>query len=125
MMNNKGQTLVLFIIFIPILIMLAAFVIDTGLIIKESTRLKATTKTILKDVYYKENLNEEMITNLFKENNIKTDNLEINILENQITVKNAYKIESIFGKLIGLEEYNVKVALTIKEENNELKIIKE
>ena len=56
MKNNKGQTLVLFIIFIPILLLLAAFVIDTGIIIRESTRLKSTTKTVLKDTFYQEDL---------------------------------------------------------------------
>ena len=38
-MNNKGQTLVLFIIFIPLLLILAAFVIDVGYIASEKTKL--------------------------------------------------------------------------------------
>lgn len=125
MMNKKGQTLVLFIIFIPIFLMLAAFIIDTGLIIRESTRLKATTKTVLKDVFSKENKSELMIEELLKENNINTDNLKITFDATQITVKNSYKIDSMFGKIIGLKSYNVKVDLTIKEENNKIKIVKE
>jgi hypothetical protein len=82
--------------------MLAAFIIDTGLIIRESTRLKATTKTVLKDVFSKENKSELMIEELLKENNINTNNLEITIDATQITVKNSYKIDSMFGKIIGL-----------------------
>jgi len=125
MMNNKGQTLVLFIILIPVFIMLAAFIIDTGLIIRESTRLKATTKTVLQDVYYKEYKNEAMIKELLEENDISTNNLKIKITPDKINVKNAYEIESMFGKIIGLKEYNVKIDLTIKEENNKLIITKE
>lgn len=124
MMNNKGQTLVLFIIFIPILIMLAAFIVDTGIIIKESTRLKATTKTVLNDVFYKENKNELQITNLFKENNISVENLKITITDN-INIQNEYEIESIFGKIIGLKKYTIKINMTAKEENGKLKFIKE
>ena len=124
MMNNKGQTLVLFIIFIPILIMLAAFIIDTGIIIKESTRLKATTKTVLEDVFYKENKSESLITNLFNENNINTNNLEI-VMTNNITIKNEYQIESVFGKIIGLKHYTIKINMTAKKENGKLKFIKE
>jgi len=124
-MNNKGQTLVLFIIFIPILIILAAFIIDTGLIIRESTRLKATTKTVIKDTYYKEDLSEEKIIKLLNKNNINTDNIEITILSDQIKINNNYDIESIFGKIIGLKEYEIKYNVVAKNENNKLKFIKE
>lgn len=125
MMNNKGQTLVLFIIFIPILIMLAALIIDTGLIIRENTRLKATTKTILQDVFYKENKDEEMIKQLFIANNISVKNMSITISENKIRIRNDYDIESMFGKIIGLKNYNIKIDLSIVEKNNKLNIIKE
>ncbi len=124
-MNNRGQTLVLFIIFIPILIILAAFIVDTGLIIRESTRLKATTKTVLKDVYDKENKSKNMIEELLKENNISTTNLEVTINEDKIRIVNSYDIESMFGKIIGLKEYEVKVDLTINEDNGKIKVIKE
>ena len=124
-MNNKGQTLVLFIIFIPILLLLAAFVIDTGLIIRESTRLKSTTKTVLKDIYYKEDKTKEKIIKLLNENDIKTDNIKITINDTSIRVKNSYEIDSIFGKIIGLKEYEVKLDITAKEENKVLKFIKE
>ena len=124
-MNNKGQTLVLFIIFIPILIILAAFIIDTGLIIRESTRLKAATKTVIKDTYYKDDLSEEKIIKLLNKNNINTDNIEITIYNDQITINNNYDIESIFGKIIGLKEYEIKYNVVAKNENNKLKFIKE
>lgn len=124
-MNNKGQTLVLFIIFIPILLLLAAFVIDTGLIIHESTRLKSTTKTVLKDIYYKEDKTEEKIINLLNENKINTDNIKITTNGSSIRIKNSYEINSIFGKIIGLKNYEVKLDITLKEENNILKFIKE
>lgn len=125
MKNNKGQTLVLFIIFIPIFLLLAAFIVDTGIIIKESTRLKSTTKTVLNDTFYNDNKSEEKIKELFIKNNIDTTNIEIIINEDKISIKNSYNIESIFGKIIGLKEYNIKINLTAKEENGNLKFIKE
>ena len=125
MMNNKGQTLVLFVIFIPILLLLAAFIIDTGLIIRESTRLKASTKTVLKDIYYKEDKTIEKIKELLKKNNINIENAEIEIRDNEIVIANSYDIESIFGKIVGLKSYNVEVNLKAYEEDNGLKIEKE
>lgn len=121
MKNNKGQTLVLFIIFIPVLLLLAAFIIDTGLIIKESTRLKAATKTVLQDVYYNENKNDNKIIRLLNQNNIPTDNLEIEIDENKINIKNEYKIESMFGKIIGIKDYEIKIDITATDDNGNLK----
>lgn len=124
-MNNKGQTLVLFIIFIPILLLLAAFVIDTGMIIYESTKLQSATKTVLRDVYYKDNKSNEMIIELLKRNDINTANVIINIKEKEISIKNSYAVDSIFGKIVGLNKYNIKVNLKAFEDNNKLRIIKE
>ena len=125
MINNKGQTLVLFIIFIPILILLAAFIIDTGLIIHESTRLQNVSKTIMTDVYNTKNMNEESIRKLYIKNNIEVEKLQVKLLDDEIIIKNEYFIESIFGKMIGLKKYKIKINLKIKEENGKLKFIKE
>lgn len=124
-MNKKGQTLVLFIIFIPILLLLAAFIIDTGIVIRESTKLKAVTKTVLKDTYYKEDKNSDMILNLLKKNDIDISNAKVTISEKNIIVKNSYKVASIFGKIIGIKEYKITVSLKAVEQDNKLKIIKE
>ena len=124
-MNKKGQTLVLFIIFIPILLLLAAFIIDTGIIIRESTKLKAVTKTVLKDTYYKEDKNSDMILNLLKKNDIDISNAKVTISEKNIIVKNSYKVASIFGKIIGIKEYKITISLKAVEQDNKLKIIKE
>lgn len=124
-MNKKGQTLVLFIIFIPILLLLAAFIIDTGVIIHESTRLKAVTKTVLNDIYYKENKSEEMTLQLLKKNDIDVSNAIVVITDEEISIKNTYDIESVFGKIIGIDKYNIKADFKAKEVNNKLKITKE
>ena len=124
-MNKKGQTLVLFIIFIPILLLLAAFIIDTGIIIRESTKLKAVTKTVLKDTYYKEGKNSDMILSLLKKNDIDISNAKVTISEENVIVKNSYKVASIFGKIVGIKEYNISVSLKAVEQNGKLKIIKE
>ena len=39
-MNNKGQTLIIFVILIPILILVAALVVDTGLMTFEKERYR-------------------------------------------------------------------------------------
>ena len=125
-MNHKGQTLVAFIIIVPIFILLLAFVVDTGYLFMEYTKLQSITKTILKITYKEKETKqfEEKIFSLYEKNNIPTNNLEIENGE-QVKVSNQYEIESIFGKIIGLNSYKVKTKMRIYFENDKFVITKE
>ncbi len=126
-MNNKGQTLIIFVVLLPILILLLAFVVDTGLILKEHTKLNGTIKTILKSTYQKkdEENYQEMVTDLFVKNNLSTTNLVVEVQKDFVTIKSEYAKESIFGKIIGIKEYKIKCALKATQTFDTLKIEKE
>ena len=103
--NNNGQTLIIFVILIPFLIMIMAFVVDISYMYSESSKLQNATKTIINDNYDKR-LNDDIkkdIKELYKKNDIKTTNLKVDGNENYLKIKNNYKIESIFGKIIGIK----------------------
>lgn len=117
-MNKRGQTLILFIILIPIILGLGAFVVDTGLIITKTVHLKEVSKTIIEDVF--EEASKNKITEMFLENDIHVDNLKIDIGDNYINVTNEYNIESIFGKIIGLNNYKIKVNILGKKVSNKI-----
>lgn len=119
-MNKKGQTLVIFVLLLPIFIALLAFVIDVGLMTYENIKLKNTTKSILNDVVKKNKINEESIITLYKENDINIDNLKIEITENEIVIHNNYFIESMFGKILKINEYEVNVNGKINLENKKI-----
>lgn len=116
-MNNHGQTLVLFIIFIPVLLMLCAFVIDTGVVFKENNKLSSTTKIVLEEAMEKD-LDDQRIKELFEENEIPTSDLKIQREESKITIKVDYRIDSIFAKMIGIKDYEIKINETIQKEND-------
>lgn len=118
-MSKRGQTLVLFIIFIPIFIGLAALVIDTGLVISKKVQLKETTKTIIKE-YFNKNLNENEINDLMVKNDVDVGNLVIEIEDNKIALNNETKIDSIFGGLIGIKNYKIKIQVTGYKENDKV-----
>ena len=111
-MNNHGQSLVLFIIIIPLVLLLLAVIVDLGLITTQKVKLNEVTREILKEVITKENY-EDLIKRLYQENNIATSKLEI---------KKDDSIESIFGKIIGLKSYPIKVDLKAYYVDNKLKI---
>lgn len=109
-MNKRGQTLILFVILIPILLGLCALVIDVGLIVSKSVELKEVSKSIIRHSYL--DTSEEEIREMFLENDIPVNNLVIEIDEFRIHIQNEYKIDSIFGKIIGIQEYEINVDLT-------------
>ncbi len=123
-MNRHGQTLIVFILLLPLLLLLLAFVVDTGTILNEKTRLNSTLRTILRTTYKeKENASfDDKIISLLEENEIPTYNLQIENKKDFVRIKVQYEKESIFGNIIGIKSYAIKSVFYI---NNELKIEKE
>ena len=126
-LNNHGQTLIMFVMLIPVILILMALVIDVAYLYRENAKLESTTKSVIKNLYDNKddpNINN-MVIELYKKNNINIDNLKINIKNENFKIKNNYKIDSIFGKIIGLKKYEVKVSFKGYYEENKLKVIKE
>ena len=88
MVKKKGQTLILMVILIPIMIGVLALVVDVGYMSLEKIHLKEVTKTVIKDNI--ESLEEEKIKEEFRKNKVNIDNLEIDIDRdiNEINIKN-------------------------------------
>ncbi len=127
MMNKKGQTLIAFVIILPVFILFLAFIVDTGILLKEKSRLNGSTKIILENMYPKRNESnfQEQTIDLFKKNKIPTENLNLEVKNNTIIVSNDYEIESIFGKIIGIKKYKIHLNLTFQIEQDKLTIKKE
>ena len=110
MMNSKGQTLIAFIIFIPIIIIIAAILVDSGLIVKEKNKLQSITEMIAGeiDISKEEKEIDSLIRILYKENDIDTSNLKVNVSDNSLEIDIRCKIDSIFGSIIGKKTYEIK-----------------
>ena len=124
-MKSKGQTLVLFIILVPIFLMVMAFVVDTLLIGGEKNKLESITTSIIKDVLsYEADTQEKLINDLYKANNISTRNVIITTKEGRLNIQNSYEIKSIFGYIIGIKEYTIKINLTGYYRDDKIRIEK-
>lgn len=114
-MNNKGQTLVLFVVLIPLFLALFAFVIDSAYIVRKDIELEgiatSSLKTVIKDG---KSINE--VKQVIKENdkNIKIISLD----DSSIHLEN--KINPIFGKIVGYDKYNLEIELYGGYENGKL-----
>ncbi len=111
--DKRGQTLIFFIVLIPLLLGLMAIVVDTGLVISRKCHIKEVTKMVIKDNISDINQDgvKDKIKKVIEKNKVKTDNLEITILDNKMNIKNRVKVDSIFGAIIGIKEYEIKVDL--------------
>lgn len=108
-MKSRGQTLVLFVILIPLIIMFAAFIVDTGLIYTKTEKFKSVTKDIIRVTYDNQDINK--IKELFLKNDFEVDKLEVSF-GNELRIKNENEIDSIFGKILGFDKYKIKVNIT-------------
>lgn len=109
MINNKGQTLVIFVVFLPLLIIIMATVIDISLMYYEKNKLDNLNMMVIE--YAVNNINDEDIENKISklvEQNDKNIKYEIKIENNNITLILDKTTESTFGKIIGIDEYKIK-----------------
>lgn len=101
-LNKKGQSLIMFIIFLPVLLMAFALIVDVGLMynakIKGNNLLKSCKN---------ENLD---VVDYFKINDIVIENMETSRNKEEACVIINYKIDSVFGSLVGYEYYDIEIS---------------
>ena len=107
-MNRKGQTLILFIFLIPILLLLMAIIVDIGFLTHAKIKLSGVTEYAIQNYVQKEEA-ESKIKELFIKNNIPIENLKIIQTDQILEIKNEYQINSIFGKIIGIQNYRITI----------------
>jgi hypothetical protein len=108
-MNKKGQVLVFFVILIPVLIAMAAYAIDMTHVFYRSTKLNNLNYMVLE--YGLKNIDNidinSKLSKLLDENDSNIDTKEIIIDDNKISIRLDEKIDSIFGKVINIDNYQI------------------
>lgn len=119
-MNNKGQTLVIFVIILPILLLITIIGIDISKAYYEKNQTKNQLKEIIR--YGLSNYSEEIdekINNLIDINIKNIESKSIFISDQQIEIKLTKQI-TIFGK-----KYTSEYHYSGTNENNQIKIKEE
>lgn len=112
-MNNKGQSLVIFIIIIPVIFIVFSFLYDYAYIINSQNKYENVTRTILNST-----LEEDKIVDLYKQNGYKVDNFKYKTENDEVYIQNSYKIKSVFGNIINLKNYTVSINYVVINSNN-------
>lgn len=100
-MNNKGQTLALFVVLIPVFLFIFCYVFDAGMIMIENKKIE--NLSISANKYLKEGKDIDTIKEIIKNND---NEIEVTIKFNEIKLKKELK--STFGKIVGYESYTIK-----------------
>ena len=101
-MNRKGQVLILFLLLLPVILVLFAFVVDKCYMLYEESKLNNIGNIACN--YMQEENDIIKINQLIIENDNKIE--EINLENNKIVLEKD--IKSPFGVLIGIKTYNIK-----------------
>lgn len=114
-LNNKGQSLVLFIVFVPLVIIMGALIVDLSYAKYNSRRINLIAKEVLSyglnnienDPYY------EMV-NLIYKNDEDIDEYKINIDSDnkRIDIMISKSNKSFFSFIVGKEIYTQKCLYT-------------
>jgi len=108
-MNNKGQTLVIFVIVLPILLITLTLIIDLGFMYIEKRNMENNVYDCLE--YYLENINEEDINNkvnkLLSKNIKNIDKLIINEEEDYVEIMVSKIRKSIYSIITNDTEISV------------------
>lgn len=98
--NNKGQSLVMFVLIIPIFLLILTLVYDVGNAIYEKDRLSNTNYlTIEYGLNNIDTVTENDLKNLIEQNTSNLKYIYITIEENQIEIKIEKDAKSIIGKM--------------------------
>ncbi len=126
-LNNHGQSLALFAVFIPFFIMLGAFIVDLGFANYNKNKLNELTKMVIG--YGIKHINEDPyheMVDLIYQNDSGIDNYKIMVepLEGKVSVSIDKATRGFFGSIIGKEIYKEKSSYVGKIEDERV-IIKE
>ena len=107
MLNNKGQSLVLFILIIPILLGIMALVIDVGNALNRKNEIENTIEYVINYGLEKEIKEEKELKTLL---NYNLDNCEntLRITENKIIVSTTAYVDGIFTKILNIKGFLIK-----------------
>jgi len=119
-LNNKGQTLIMFVLIIPILILVAILAIDIGNISNSKISLNNINTLALEyGLENKDNANilNDMIDLIQKNDNSITD-IRIFEIENGFKIGLSKEENSILGSFININNYTILSEYEGRVENN-------
>lgn len=109
MLNRRGQALIIFVLFLPLLLMFLVYVFDISNILYVKNRLTNLGNTAFTNFSGEVSTSNEDVIDLIKKND---SSIKVDIIKGEKTKLQLTKIvDSNFGQIIGKDKYTVKVVI--------------
>ncbi len=120
LLSNKGQVLVLFIIMVPIIFFLVAFFLENMIITGDKNKLDNLNQLLSKYTYEnKDNIGVyDGVLDLILKNDKSVFITEFNITDTKIDITISKNTNSIFGKIIGIDTYEINSSYDVIIDND-------
>ena len=102
-LNNKGQSLVLFIMIIPILLLIMVFVYDMGMLLYEKDRLSNTVNMAIDYTLDNKEVSNEEIEELIDRNTDREVEIKIDRNDDSIKIEAQEEAKFIFSNLFDFD----------------------
>ena len=116
MLNNKGQSLVMFVLILPIIFLILLFVVDIGKMIL--LRQELDDINYLAIDYGLDNQNEVKIREIITKNRSDIDNIDINIINDKIYIILEDSIDNSISLFDDIEVFKIKSSYVGYIDNN-------
>ena len=124
MLNNKGQSLILFVLILPVLIFILILVIDVGKMILLKQELSDISEIVLD--YGLDKIDEDGIDkgliNLVKLNKNDIDKIDLHVEDEKIYIELEDRSDGMFSGFIDISIFNIRTAYVGYIENEEKRI---
>lgn len=118
-MNKHGQSLITFVLILPIIVLFLAFIIDSGMMIVEKENVDGLLSNNMQMAVRKNVKDIEKIKKVIISNNGNLQ-LDIEISNNTLYINAIDNKKSIFGKIIDLSWYNLRFNYCINYQDQKL-----
>ena len=105
-MNNKGQSLVLFVLIIPIILGIAALVIDVGKTVATKNSINNKIEMIIECGLVDDLTKEELVD--LAEYNLSTYEYVVDKNEQGIAISVSTYVEGIFSNILNFKGFNIE-----------------
>ena len=105
-MNKRGQSLITFVLILPLIVFFIAFFIDSMKMTLERKRIDGIITSNMEIVLDKEIKNEEKIVNVIKEND-ETLEVLVNVESDSLRIKVHGQKKNIFGNIFKIKYLNL------------------
>ena len=120
--DRKGQSLVLFVLVLPLIIGIMVLVFDVGNAQIEKNKTNNTIEMVL-EIALEDNLQTAEIQSLLRKNLDNHQN-KVTINDEKITIISATNVKGVFSKIFGFQGFDVKSEYIGEKNNNKIKITK-